>query len=51
MARHKGLAWAEVQAKLEAQPGKLSSLNAMETSGGEPDVVGYDEETGESHFL
>ena len=46
-ARHKGLEWAKVQAKLEAQPGKLSSLNAMESTGGEPDVVGYDEETDE----
>ena len=45
--RHKGLEWAKVQAKLEAQPGKLSSLNAMESTGGEPDVVGYDEETDE----
>ena len=50
MARHKGLEWADVQAKLEAQPGKLSSLNAMETTGGEPDVVGYDEETSEAIF-
>ena len=50
MARHKGLSWADVQAKLESQPGKLSSLHAMETSGGEPDVVGYDEETGEVIF-
>ena len=47
MERHKGLEWAKVQAKLEAQPGKLSSLNAMESTGGEPDVVGYDEETDE----
>ena len=45
--RHKGLEWAKVQAKLEAQPGKLSSLNAMESTGGEPDVVGFDEKTDE----
>ena len=45
--RHKGLEWAKVQAKLEAQPGKLSSLSAMESTGGEPDVVGYDEKTDE----
>lgn len=45
--RHKGLEWAKVQAKLEAQPGKLSSLHAMESTGGEPDVVSYDEETDE----
>jgi hypothetical protein len=50
MERHKGLEWAKVQAKLEAQPDKLSSLNAMETTGGEPDVVGYDEKTGEYIF-
>lgn len=45
--RHRGLEWSKVQAKLEAQPGKLRSLNAMESTGGEPDVVGYDEETDE----
>ena len=42
MSRHKGLKWPEIQTKLEAHPEKLSSLNAMETTGGEPDVVGYD---------
>jgi hypothetical protein len=50
MDRHKGLDWAKVQVKLVAYPEKLSSLNAMETTGGEPDVVGYDEKTGEYIF-
>jgi len=45
--RHKGLEWAKVQAKLEASPEKLWSLNEMERTGGEPDVVGYDKKTGE----
>ena len=48
--RHKGLDWAKVQAKLEANPCKLWSLNEMEETGGEPDVVGYDEATGEYLF-
>jgi hypothetical protein len=47
MNRHSGLEWARVQARLEANPGKLWSLNEMERTGGEPDVVGYDKETGE----
>jgi hypothetical protein len=47
MDRHKGLAWSKIQAKLEAHPEKLSSLHAMESTGGEPDVVGYDKKTGE----
>ena len=47
MNRHKGLEWPKIQAKLEAHPEKLSSLNAMESTGGEPDVVGYDKKTGE----
>ncbi|HTQ52207.1 MAG TPA: DUF4256 domain-containing protein, partial [Candidatus Acidoferrales bacterium] len=47
MDRHKGLDWAKVQARLEASPEKLWSLNEMETSGGEPDVVGHDKKTGE----
>ena len=51
MERHKGFEWAKVQAKLEAQPDKLSSLNAMETTGGEPDVVGYDEKSDEYIFI
>lgn len=46
MERHQGLEWEKVQAKLETQSEILSSLNAMETTGGEPDVVGYDEKTG-----
>ncbi|HEU4554329.1 MAG TPA: DUF4256 domain-containing protein [Chitinophaga sp.] len=46
MHRHKGLDWANVQAKLEDNPGKLWSLNEMEDTGGEPDVVGYDKKTG-----
>jgi hypothetical protein len=50
MNRHKGLEWAEVQARLEASPAKLWSLNEMERTGGEPDVVAYDEETGEYVF-
>ena len=51
MDRHKGIMWAEVQAKLEAHPEKLSSLNAMESTDGEPDVVGYDKKTGEYIFI
>jgi len=47
---HKGVEWAEVQAKLEADPEKLWSLNEMERTGGEPDVVGYDKKTGETIF-
>jgi hypothetical protein len=50
MNRHKGLEWAKVQAKLEANPEKLRSLNEMESTGGEPDVVGYNEQTGEIIF-
>jgi hypothetical protein len=50
MNRHKGLEWAKVQAKLDANTEKQSSLNAMESTGGEPDVVGYDEKTGEYIF-
>jgi hypothetical protein len=50
MNRHKGLEWAKVQAKLEANPEKLWSLNEMERTGGEPDVIGYDKETGEDVF-
>lgn len=48
--RHQGLEWAEVQAKLEANPEKLWSLHEMERTGGEPDVVGYDEKTAEYIF-
>lgn len=50
MNRHKGLDWAKVEAKLEASPGKLWSLHAMEESGGEPDIVGQDKKTGEYLF-
>jgi hypothetical protein len=50
MNRHKGLEWAEVQAKLEADTEKLWSLNEMERTGGEPDVVGHDKKTGEYIF-
>ncbi len=50
MNRHKGLEWAKVQTKLEANPEKLWSLNEMERTGGEPDVVGHDKQTGEYIF-
>src|SRR5437868_11223939 len=50
MNRHKGLEWAKVQAKLEVNAEKLWSLNEMERSGGEPDVVGHDKKTGEYIF-
>jgi Protein of unknown function (DUF4256) len=50
MSRHKGLAWTEIQAKLEANAEKLWSLNEMERTGGEPDVVGLDKKTGEYIF-
>ena len=50
MNRHKGLEWAKVQAKLEANTEKLWSLNEMERTGGEPDAVGYDKKTGEYIF-
>src|SRR5512147_1598787 len=50
MNRHSGLKWAKVQAKLEANPEKLWSLNEMERTGGEPDVAGYDKKTGEYMF-
>src|SRR5690348_12614461 len=50
MSRHRGLAWAQVQAKLEANAKKLGSLSEMERTGGEPDVVGHDKKTGEYIF-
>ncbi len=50
MNRHQGLEWAKVQARLEAHPEKLWSLHEMERTGGEPDVVGHDEKTGEYVF-
>src|ERR1017187_2946654 len=51
MNRHQGLGWAKVQAKLEASAEKLWSLNEMERTGGEPDVVGHDQKTGEYIFF
>jgi hypothetical protein len=51
MNRHKGLEWAKVAAKLEANPEKLWSLSEMERTGGEPDVVGHDRSTGEYLFF
>lgn len=51
MNRHPGLAWADVQARLEAHPDKLWSLSEMEQTGGEPDVVGRDNETSEYIFF
>lgn len=50
MNRHASLEWAEVQAKLEATPAKLWSLHEMESTGGEPDVVGYNKKTDEYIF-
>ena len=50
MNRHKGLEWAKVQARLAANPEKLWSLDDMEITGGEPDVVGHDKKTGEYIF-
>ncbi len=50
MNRHKGLKWANVQAKLEANTEKLWSLSEMDGTGGEPDVVGFDKKTGEYIF-
>jgi hypothetical protein len=51
MSRHKGIEWAKVEAKLDASPAKLWSLNEMERTGGEPDVVGHDKKTGEYTFM
>jgi hypothetical protein len=50
MNRHKGLEWAQVLAKVEADAEKLWSLNEMERTGGEPDIVGHDKKTGEYIF-
>ncbi|SRR5581483_1667617 len=50
-SRHKGLDWTKVQARLEAKPEKLWSLNEMERTGGEPDVVGHDKKSGEIIFF
>jgi hypothetical protein len=49
-SRHKGIEWVKVEAKLKASTAKLWSLNEMEDTGGEPDVVGYDKKTGEYIF-
>ncbi len=49
--RHNGLEWAKVEAKLRANPGKLWSLNEMERTGGEPDVIAYDKKTHEYTFI
>ena len=51
MKRHKGLEWSKVKARLESQPEKLWSLDKMEETGGEPDVVGQDTKTGEYIFF
>jgi hypothetical protein len=51
MSRHKGLAWAQVKAKLEAKAEKLWSLHEMERTGGEPDVMSHDKKTGEYIFF
>ena len=50
MNRHQGIEWANVQARLDANPGKVSALSEMERTGGEPDVVGQDKETGACLF-
>lgn len=50
MGRHKGLDWNKLQIKLESNPEKIWSLNEMEETGGEPDVIGFDRETGEYLF-
>lgn len=50
MRRHTGIDWNPVQAKLDASPEKIQALYEMELTGGEPDVVGYDEKTGEFIF-
>src|SRR5260370_26569859 len=51
MNRHNGLEWAKVQARLDAKTEKLWSLNEMERTGGEPDVVGHDKKTGKYIFF
>ncbi|MBP7809134.1 MAG: DUF4256 domain-containing protein [Bacteroidia bacterium] len=51
MKRHKGIEWAKVETKLLAKPEKLWSLEEMEISGGEPDVVGFDKKSGEFIFF
>lgn len=51
MRRHKNIDWEKVQAKLEASPEKMKSLNQMEKTGGEPDVIGFDKKNGEFIFF
>lgn len=51
MNRHKGMEWSIVQSRLESSPEKLRSLNEMERTGGEPDVVGHDKKSGEFIFI
>lgn len=51
MSRHEGLEWSKIEAKLTAQPEKVSSLFAMESTGGEPDVVGFDADSGDYIFF
>lgn len=51
MARHKGLEWSKIASRLESQPALLSVLHEMETTGGEPDVVGFDQKTNEFIFF
>src|SRR5258708_7183171 len=48
--RHKGIAWADVRARLEAAPDALRALREMEATGGEPDVIGQDKKTGHYTF-
>lgn len=50
MHRHKGVAWTDVQSRLESHPGALKSLHAMEATGGEPDVIAHDKKTGRLVF-
>lgn len=51
MSRHRGIEWAQVQARLDASPEKLRSLAEMEETGGEPDVIGHDKKTGQFLFV
>ena len=51
MGRHKGIAWGAVESTLEANPRALDTLSAMERTGGEPDVIGFDDKTGAFHVL
>jgi hypothetical protein len=51
MRRHAGIAWAEIRARLDASPDALRSLQAMEATGGEPDVIGQDKDSGQFTFV